>query len=164
MRRLVSFAACALALLGALHVTPAIVEAHETRTIADGQYQIVVGLMNEPVYAGDKSGLEFWVTEVPAATPTAGTEEETEGASVEGLEETLQAEVIYEDQTMELPLTAMWDDPAGYYSVFFPTTSEGDYTFRIYGAINGTEIDESFTSGPETFGPVEDPAPLQFPR
>ena len=38
-------------------------EAHETRTIADGQYQIVVGFMNEPVFAGDKSGLEFWVTE-----------------------------------------------------------------------------------------------------
>ena len=124
----------------------------------------VVGLMNEPVFAGDKSGLEFWVTEVPPTTPAAGPGEEAEGAPVEGLEETLQAEVIYEDQTMELPLTAMWDDPAGYYSVFFPTASAGDYTFRVYGAINGSEIDESFTSGPETFGPVEDPAPLQFPR
>ena len=40
----------------------------------------------------------------------------------------------------------------------------GDYTFRIYGTIDGTEIDESFTSGPETFGAVEDPAPLQFPK
>jgi hypothetical protein len=143
--------------------SPRTAEAHETRTIADGTYQIVIGFMNEPVFAGDKSGLEFWVTEAVAATPGAG-DEEAEGAPVEGLEETLQAEVIYEDQTMELPLTAKWDEPGGYYSVFFPTAAGGDYTFRIFGAIDGAEIDESFTSGPETFGPVEDPAPLRFPR
>ena len=146
-----------------LLVAPLAAEAHETRTIADGQYQIVVGFMNEPVFAGDKSGLEFWVTEAVAATPGAG-DEEAEGAPVEGLEESLQAEVIYEDQTMALPLTAKWDEPGGYYSVFFPTAAEGDYTFRIYGDINGAEIDESFTSGPETFGPIEDPAPLRFPQ
>ena len=47
---------------------------------------------------------------------------------------------------MELPLKGMWDDPAGYYSVFFPTEWEGDYSFRIYGTINGTEIDETAPS------------------
>jgi hypothetical protein len=165
MRRLTSFAAIGGVALGcALVASPFPVEAHETRVIADGRYQIVIGFMNEPVYAGDKSGLEFWVTDVSAATPTAADEgEDAEGAPVEGLEETLQAEVIYEDQTMALPLTAMWDDPSGYYSVFFPTSSAGDYTFRVFGTIDGTEIDESFTSGPESFGPVEDPAPLRFP-
>ena len=166
MRRFSSLAAVgSIGLVSALLLaSPLAVEAHESRTIADGQYTIVAGFMNEPVFAGDKSGLEFWVTEAAAATPAAAAGEETEGAPVEGLEETLQAEVIYEDQTMALPLTAMWDDPAGYYSVFFPTASEGDYSFRIYGTIDGAEIDETFTSGPETFGPVEDPAPLQFPQ
>jgi hypothetical protein len=162
MRRFASFAAMgSIALVCSLLFLPSIAGAHETRTIGDGEYEIVVGFMNEPVFAGDKSGLEFWVTEVAAATPAAG--EETEGTPVEGLAETLQAEVIYGDQTMELPLTAMWDEPGGYYSVFFPTESEGDYSFRIFGAIGETEIDETFTSGPETFGPVEDPAPLRFP-
>ena len=28
---------------------------------------------------------------------------------------------------------------------------------------NGTDIDETFTSGPETFGPIENPEPLRFP-
>jgi hypothetical protein len=165
MRRLSSILGLSgVFLSGALLVaTPAGVLAHETRDVLNGQYQVVVGFMNEPVFAGDKSGLEFWVTEVSEATPAAG-DEEAEGAPVEGLEETLKAEVIYEDQTMELPLTGMWDDPSGYYSVFFPTTAEGDYSFRIYGTINGTEIDETFTSGPETFGPVEDPEPLRFPQ
>jgi hypothetical protein len=141
-----------------------VAEAHETRDIADGHYQIVVGFMNEPVFGGDKSGLEFWVTEVSAATPAAGADGETEGAPVEGLVETLQAEVIYEDQTMALPLSPKFGEPGGYYSVFFPTASEGDYTFRIYGTIDGTEIDETFTSGPETFGPIQDPEPLRFPQ
>lgn len=163
MRRLVSVLGLSGALLsGALLLAPAGVLAHESRDVLDGQYHLVVGFMNEPVFAGDKSGLEFWVTEISAATPGAEGEE-AEGAPVDGLEETLKAEVIYEDQTLELPLTGMWDDPAGYYSVFFPTESEGDYSFRIYGTINGTEIDETFTSGPETFGPVEDPEPLRFP-
>ena len=136
-------------------------DAHETRTIADGKYVIVVGFMDEPVFAGDKSGLEFWVSEVSTATPAATGE--TEGIPVEGLEETLQAEVIYADQTMELPLEATWDEPGGYGSVFFPM-EPGDYTFRIYGTIGDVEIDESFTSGPETFSVVEDPAPLRFPK
>lgn len=140
------------------------VAAHEQRTIGDGKYDIVIGFMNEPVFAGDKSGLEFWVTEAAAATPAAGASEgEDEGVPVEGLDKTLKAEVIFEDQTMELPLSAMWDEPGGYYSVFFPTTAGGDYTFRVYGKIGDTEVDESFTSGPETFGPVEDPTPLRFP-
>jgi hypothetical protein len=162
MRRFTSFVIVAMLALGiALLSLPSTASAHETREIADGQIRMVVGFMNEPVFAGDKSGLEFWVTEVAAATPAA--DADAEGAPVEGLAETLQAEVIYGDQTMALPLTAMWDEPGGYYSVFFPTESEGDYTFRIYGTIGDTEIDETFTSGPETFGPIQDPEPLRFP-
>jgi hypothetical protein len=169
MHRVSTLAAVGGLAAGALLLaSPLTAQAHETRDVADGKYQMVVGFMNEPVYAGDKSGLEFWVYDLgSAATPTAGAEasdDEAAGPPVEGLEETLQAEVIYEDQTMELPLTAKWDEPGGYYSVFFPTASEGDYSFRIYGTIDGTDIDETFTSGPETFGPVEDPAPLRFPQ
>lgn len=146
---------CALATL-----SPLTAVAHESRAIADGRYQIVVGFKNEPVFAGDKSGLEFWVTETSAATPEAT---EDEGTPVEGLAETLQAEVIFEDQTMALPLEAAWNEPGAYGSDFFPSRP-GTYTFRIFGTIGDVEIDETFTSGPETFGDVADPAPLQFPK
>ena len=162
MRRLTSFAAVGCIALTALFLTlPAAVDAHESRIIADGKFQIVVGFMNEPVFAGDKSGLEFWVSEVSMAPP--GADGETEGTPVEGLEETLQAEVIFGDQTMNLPLEATWNEPGGYGRVFFPM-APGDYTFRIYGTIGDAEVDEPFTSGPETFSVVEDPTPLQFPR
>jgi hypothetical protein len=164
MRRISSLAAVGSIVLAStlLVASPRAVEAHETRAIGDGQYQIVVGFMNEPVFAGDKSGLEFWVTEVSTATPAAG-QQEGDGTPVEDLDETLQAEVLFEDQTLALPLSPLFGEPGGYRSVFFPT-APGDYTFRIYGTIDGTEIDESFTSGPETFSPVADPAPRQFPQ
>jgi len=144
-----------------LAVSPLSVEAHESRTIAEGEYQLVVGFISEPVFAGDKSGLEFWVTDVSEATPAAS--EDAEGAPVEGLEETLQAEVIFGDQSMELPLDPTWDEPGGYHSVFFPM-EPGDYTFRIFGTIGETEIDESFTSSPEGFDSVKDPVSVSFPK
>ena len=163
-----------LAAIGSLAVgtlllaAPLSAEAHEVRQIADGKYQIVVGFMDEPVYAGDKSGLEFFVTDLSApATPTVASDgdedEEAAGAPVDGLEKTLKAEVIFEDQTMELPLSARWNTPGAYESVFYPM-KPGDYTFRIYGKIGNTDIDESFTSSPEGFDAVKDPTPLQFPK
>jgi len=158
-------AVCGLALGTVLLLTaPLVVEAHEVRQLADGKYQIVVGFIDEPVFAGDKTGLEFFVTDLSTpATPAAGAEANEEGAPVEGLEDTLKAEVIFGDQTLGLPLDARFNTPGAYESVFFPM-KPGDYTFRIYGTLGDTEIDESFTSSPEGFGAVEDPAPLQFPK
>ena len=171
MHRLPSLAALSTLAIGAtLLAAPLTAEAHEVRQIADGRYQIVVGFMNEPVFAGDKSGLEFFVSDLSApATPQASAasdgdeDEESAGAPVDGLEKTLKAEVIYQDQTLELPLDARYGTPGAYQSIFYPT-KPGDYTFRIYGTIGDTPIDESFTSGPDTFSPVEDPAPLHFPK
>jgi hypothetical protein len=164
MRRLTSFRALCAVFMGCVMLValPLASSAHETRSIGDGKYEIVVGFIDEPVFAGDKSGLEFFVSDLSRATPVAG-EEEPEGAPVDGLVETLEAEVIFEDQTMELPLEARWNTPGAYESVFFPMEA-GDYTFRIYGKIGGTDIDESFTSSPQGFRPVEDPSPVQFPK
>ena len=46
---------------------------------------------------------------------------------------------------------------------FGPTPAAGDYSFHIFGTINGDSIDETFTSGPQTFDTVEDAATYQFP-
>ena len=59
--------------------------AHEEREVGD--YSFVVGFIDEPVFAGQKSGLEFFVSR--------GEE------PVEGLEETLEAEVIFGSQTRD---------------------------------------------------------------
>ena len=134
----------AAAVLTILVASPA--AAHETREVGD--YHFVVGFINEPVFTNQKSGLEFMVTR--------------NDQPVEGLAETLQAEVVHGDQRRELQLSPRFGAPGWYQSVFFPTAA-GSYTFRIHGSIEGQAVDESFTSGPETFNDVEEATSGQFP-
>lgn len=120
--------------------------AHESREV--GEHTFVVGFLDEPVYAGLRSGLDLRIS--------------VGDAPVEGAEETLEAEVIFDDRTRALELSPAFGEPGAYRSVFFPTAA-GSYTFRIFGEIDGTAVDESFTSGPDTFGDVLDTAGGQFP-
>jgi hypothetical protein len=122
------------------------VAAHESREVGD--LTMVVGFLDEPVYVGQKSGLDLRISR--------GEE------PVEGLEETLQAEVIFEDQARALEISPSFGDPGAYRSVFIPTAA-GPYTFRIFGEVDGESIDESFTAGPDTFGEIQDTAGNQFP-
>ncbi|HVM31333.1 MAG TPA: hypothetical protein VM305_11265 [Candidatus Limnocylindrales bacterium] len=136
----------ALTILNSLLITPAL--AHEHRHV--GGYEMVVGFIDEPVYTGQKSGLEFLV-------------EDHDGQPVTGLAETLEAEVIYGDQRMDLPISPRWGADGWYQSIFFPTAA-GSYTFRIHGTIAGDAVDESFTSGPDTFDEVEEQSAGHFPN
>jgi hypothetical protein len=122
------------------------VMAHESREV--GVHTVVVGFADEPVYTGQKSGLEFLVSH--------GDE------PVEGLEATLSASVTFGDQTRDLEIEARFGEPGWYQSVFFPTAA-GPYTFRIFGEIEGEPFDESFTSGQDTFSEVQDVTGGQFP-
>ena len=160
MKRMSRLAAsCGLIAVIAL-VLPFQVSAHEQRDIAGGQYSMVVGFLDEPAFAGEKNGLDLRVTKVdPAADPAA----ETAATPVVGLFDTLQAEVIFGDQRMALPLEPAYGELGAYESPFFPMTP-GDYTFHIFGTIDGAPVDETFTSSPEGFSSVLDPAPLQFPK
>jgi len=147
-----------------LLLAPLTASAHERRDVGDGQYRMVVGFLDEPAFAGEKNGLSLAVSKlgVPSGTPAAGAAE-GEGTPVEGLFDTLTAEVIYGDQTMELELEPVFNEPGAYGSIFFPT-AEGDYSFHIVGDIEGVAIDETFTPGPETFSSVESTEPYQFPK
>ena len=138
--------AAVLGAILAMLVGTGVTHAHESREVGD--VTMVVGLLDEPVYSGQKSGLDLRVSH--------GEE------PVEGLEETLEAVVTFDGQSRDLPISAAFGEPGAYRSVFFPTAS-GPYTFRISGEIDGQPIDESFTSGPDTFGDVQDVAGGQFP-
>ena len=129
-----------------MFVSVGVALAHEEREV--GEYSIEVGLIDEPVYTGQKSGLELGVSQ--AEQP------------VEGLETTLQATVTFGEETRDLPLEPRFGEPGWYESVFFPTAA-GPYTFRIFGDIDGTAIDESFTSSPDGFSEVQDVTGGQFP-
>jgi hypothetical protein len=120
--------------------------AHESREV--GEHTYVVGFIDEPVFTGQKSGLEFSVSH--------GEE------PVEGLEATLSATVTFDDQTRDLEISPRFGEPGWYQSVFFPTAA-GPYTFRIFGEVEGEPFDESFTSGPDTFSEVQEVTGGQFP-
>jgi hypothetical protein len=138
-----------IGLLGALSLLLMLavpVAAHEAREVSG--YRFVVGFIDEPVFTNQKSGLEFSVT--------------LNDEPVEGLVETLEAEVIFGNQSRALPLSPRFGQPGWYQSVFFPTAA-GPFTFRIFGQIDGQPIDESFTSGPDTFDEVQESTAGQFP-
>ena len=143
MNRILRSAALATAIL-ALTATAAL--AHEQREV--GEYTFTVGMLEEPVFAGQKSGLDLRVArgEEPVA----------------GLEETLRAEVSFGGETRQLEISPLFGQAGAYRSVFFPTAA-GPYTFHITGDLDGEAIDETFTAGPDTFGEVEELSGGQFP-
>jgi len=179
----------------ALHAAPATVRAHGHMDVGD--YELVIGFINEPAYQGEPNGLDLRVTReaVPAAdagehaagegagaagataggvegTPEAGDHEHPSGESaaagaaepvpVEGLEETLKAEIIFGASKRELAIEAQWGEPGAYTANVLPTEA-GDYTWRIFGTIDGTPVDVSMTSGADTFGAVESKDAVAFP-
>ncbi|HEX5505599.1 MAG TPA: hypothetical protein VFW96_23480 [Thermomicrobiales bacterium] len=148
--------ALALALAGAL--APGHASAHERRAVAGGKYQLVVGFLNEPSYEGQPNGLELTVTDL-SQKDAAGN-----GKPVDGLEQTLQAEVIVGGNAKVMPLTLepVFGQP-GEYAGYFEPTRAGAYTFHIFGQIGGQAVDERFESGPQTFGDVDPISAVQFP-
>jgi hypothetical protein len=142
--------AVTLALLGTL-VATGIASAHERRAVGD--YQFVVGFLNEPAINEEPNGLSLRVTKGQG----------NNGTPVEGLANTLKVEVKYGGQTMPLTLEAAFGNPGSYEAHFIPT-AEGAYIFHISGTIENQPVDESFESGPNTFSEVESRSAMSFPN
>ena len=126
--------------------------AHETRDV--GKYQMVVGFFVEPAYEGQKNGLDLRVR-VPGTPATP----------VLGLEKTLQVEISYlgVDKKITKPVRAVSAsaDPGHYTADVLPTQA-GQYRFRVFGTVEGQQVNETFTSG-EKFSNVEKASALTFP-
>jgi hypothetical protein len=144
--------ASALAVLGVttLILTAPPASAHETRQV--GEYEFVVGWWTEPAFANQPNGPEVTISK--------------EGKPVvEGVD--LSADVIFGEETTTYALepafiVGVFGDPGNYNADLVPTRP-GTWEYRIYGTVEGEEVDETFTSGPETFGDIEDPAETAFP-
>jgi len=145
-RRLVAVAVALVMLLG-LAMTAS---AHEHREVGD--YEFTVGFIGEPALVGEPNGLDLRVQLGHG----------DDGTPVEGLQDSLQAEIIYGGETKELEIRARFGQPGAYTADIIPTT-EGAYSFRIFGTIEGTEIDETFTAGPNTFSEVGSTDDISFP-
>ena len=123
--------------------------AHEGREVAE-EYLVVFGWRVEPAYTTLFNGPEFSV------------KLHTDESAVVGLEETLKLEVSYGGKTKTLRLRAVNDEPGNYTADMIPT-QPGDYSFRLTGTINGTEVDETFSSAEGEFSSVEPISDIQFP-
>jgi hypothetical protein len=123
--------------------------AHERRTV--GPYQLVVGWLNEPAYLGQLNSLDLRVTDTRSTQPVAG------------LEKTLTADLAAGGLApYTLTLEARFGT-AGAYNGWIVPTVPGAYAFHIKGKIETQAIDETFTSGPSTFGDIEDITAVQYP-
>jgi hypothetical protein len=116
---------------------PIVASAHERQVfeINGKQYQIIIGSIGEPVVVDDKSGVEIRVSTLPSNTP------------VEGLQDTLRAELIAGDKKRELPFEAIYNSPGAYKAPFYPTVAT-TLSYRVFGDIDGTPFDVTFACQP----------------
>jgi hypothetical protein len=128
--------------------------AHEVRSV--GAYQFTVGWLHEPAYADEQNAVQFLL-------------KDSKGNPVTDLGDTLKVEVIYQTQKMPaLSLNPTFDPDTGlgmpgeYLASIIPTRP-GNYTFHFTGSVKGQSVDQSFTSSPTTFNPVEEPTAVEFP-
>jgi hypothetical protein len=115
-----------------------------------GDYELVIGFHNEPAYQGEPNGLDLFVTNMET------------GESVNGLEETLRVEIIFGSSKKELEIEPQWNQDGAYTAYVLPTEA-GDYTWHISGTIEGTPVDVSMTSSPDTFSSVASKSSVSFP-
>ncbi|HET8568028.1 MAG TPA: hypothetical protein VFM93_03455 [Candidatus Limnocylindria bacterium] len=142
-------AALAVAVAAQLPLTePA--DAHERRSI--GPYQVIVGFLVEPAFAGESNGASIQITDTRTNTP------------VEGVERTLTVDITAggRSQALSLPLTTRFGQPGSYVAHFVPTR-EGGYSFVFKGRIGEQTVNERFESGPGRFNDVQSLAAVQYP-
>lgn len=123
-------------------------EAHERRNVQ--AYSFVVGWLTEPAFVNQPNSIDLRVSKTDDASP------------VTNLHTTLKAQVASAGKTVDVPLAARFNTPGAYNGYLFPTKT-GEYTFTFTGTIEGAQINEKFTSGPGTFGSIDEPKAFPDP-
>jgi hypothetical protein len=151
--------------------SPSSVSAHEHRTIAEN-YEFTVGWSGEPAVGGQPNSVSLEILFFEGGVPEEHEEGEEaegqapEGEPLEGAEEGLSVEVQTGGgaYSIELDLEPAFGE-VGLYESTPIIPAPGDYAFVFTGTLpDGTEVNETFESGPETFATVDDPAELMFPQ
>ncbi len=116
----------AVALLLTMLLAPAIVSAHET--IQVNGYDVDYGWLNEPVIAGQANAIVLNISK-PAAAATADVDVSN-----------LKVEVIYGGETKALTLQPLGEATKGQYMAPLTPTRAGQFTVRLSGKIDQTDI------------------------
>jgi hypothetical protein len=153
MRTSAKHTAAAVLAVSMLLLLPTLASAHGHAGVGD--LEMTIGFAVEPAYAGQPNGVQLELVH--------------DGHPVTDLDDTLQVEVSFGDETSE-PMTlepwfevGEWGTPGEYRANFTPS-QPGDYTFHFTGTVDGEEIDETMSSSPKTFASVQDIAASEFPQ
>lgn len=121
--------------------TVGLVNAHTRVEI--GPYVIIVGWLEEPVIVGERNAIIVEISE--------------NDIPVQNVEATLDLELLYAGQSFRSNINPT--ETAGFYTAQVFPTVRGQYSVRLFGDINGLEIDEIIT--PEEVFPA---SRIQFPE
>jgi hypothetical protein len=123
------------AVCAALIATPLTASAHVNRLV--GPYTFFIVLIEEPFFATNRAGFEFWVHEGDRP--------------VQGLDRTLKAQAINASRRVDLVVSPA--NVRGFYDVEsdssggpFDPGSGGNWTLRLIGTVEGLAVDESFAT------------------
>jgi hypothetical protein len=109
-------------------------------------YLFVIGSLNEPVSVDDKTGVELRAMYPDSSNPTDSSANGTQ--PVTGLEESLNVEILAGDKNLTSNLEPAFGELGSYESEPFYPTIATTYDYRIYGDINGTAFDVTFSCNP----------------
>lgn len=115
---------------------------HSVFEIGDNFYMFTVGSVNEPVVVDDKTGVELKIVKLVSRADHGG-------AAVTGLQDALKVELQAGDKKKTLALQPVFNSPGSYRAVFIPTV-QTTYTYRVFGVLDGQNIDLSFVCGGES--------------
>jgi len=146
---------CAVASLAAAHE-------RDTYKIGDKYYRITIGSLNEPFVVDNLSGVDLRVEEVSPPAGDNPSKSTRAGAPVTGLERTLKVELSAGNKKETLSFDPSDSAPGAYTAAFIPTV-QTTFSYRIFGTINGSPIDLTFTCVPgEASETTEDASQLKL--
>jgi hypothetical protein len=149
---------CAVAAL-VLGVAPAAAHQRQLLQIGTTDYLVVVGFINEPVYTGDKSGIDLMFMLPDPASPTDARAPEVK--PLENLDNTLKVEVKAGPHARVFALKPAFRAPGRYEAVFYPTVAT-TYSFRLFGTLNDVPVDLTFVCNPLGHVSLEDKNTLKL--
>lgn len=122
-----------------------------------GPYTIEIGWQHEPTYVGEANGVQVIIHDQDDKPVTDLKEDDLKAVVSTGGQQTGELTFApgFDPEEMEGNL--------GEYDAAILPTAPGDYTFHITGAIHGSAVDFTVTSGAETFDTVKGTSDIEFP-
>jgi hypothetical protein len=132
---------------------PAAAHQRQLLQIEGADYLVVVGFLNEPVFVGDKTGVDLIVMTPDPSDPTDSFAPRAK--PVDGLDKSLKVEVKAGPHARIFDLYPAFRAPGRYQAVFYPTVPT-TYSFRLFGTVNRVPVDLTFTCNPAGHVAFED--------